>query len=183
MDRDKSGFQPLAFTLTVLAALVRLIPHPPNFNPVGSVALFGGAKLRSWQAYAVPIAAMLVTDPIRSLMEGSTHPYSSSTPVVYACFLINVLLGRWFLRKSAAPLRLALVAIAGSIQFFIFTNLIVWWHGTLYAHTWPGLVECYAAALPFAARTIVGDLFYSGVLFGTYAWLKNRTAAEHEQLA
>ena len=181
MDRNKSGFQPLAFTLTVLAALLRLVPHPPNFTPIGSTALFGGAKLRGWQAYLVPIAAMLVTDPIRSLVEGSRHAYSLSTPVVYASFLISVLLGRLFLRNSTSPGRLASVTIAGSIQFFALTNLPSWWVGSLYPHTWAGLLECYTAAIPFAGRTILGDLFYSGVLFGAYVLLKNRTSLKREE--
>ncbi len=96
MDRKKTGFQPLAFTLTVAAALLRLVPHPPNFSPVGGVALFGGAKLRGWQAYLVPLAAMLLTDPIRSWMEGGYPAYTSFTFVIYGCFLISVVLGRMF---------------------------------------------------------------------------------------
>ena len=41
--------RPFALNLTVLAgmilavALTRLIPHPPNFSPVETMALFGGA--------------------------------------------------------------------------------------------------------------------------------------------
>ncbi len=90
MDQRKPSFQPLAFTLTVAAALLRLAPHPPNFAPVGSVALFGGAKLRGWQAYCVPLLAMLVTDPIRSRIEGNYAAYSWGTLIIYASFLINV---------------------------------------------------------------------------------------------
>jgi hypothetical protein len=36
------------------------------------------------------------------------------------------------------------------------------------------LVQCYIAALPFLEKTMLGDLFWTGVLFGG-AWLVMRT--------
>lgn len=178
-DKKSAGFQPLALTLTVAAALLRLVPHPPNFAPVGAVALFGGAKLRGWQAYLVPLLAMAVTDPIRSWMEGGYRAYSWSTLITYASFLISVVLGRVFLRNSATILRIASVAFLGSLQFYLITNFAVWAGAyTLYAHTWAGLIECYVAGLPFFGRTILSDLFYCGILFGAYALLNRKFAAE-----
>jgi hypothetical protein len=174
MREKKSSFQPVALSLTVAAALLRLVPHPPNFAPVGGIALFGGARLRGWQAYAIPILAMLVTDPILSHMAGYSA-YSWATLVIYGCFLINVLLGRAFLRSSNKPGRIISVALLGSFQFFVLTNLFDWWtNPTLYTHDFAGLAACYVAALPFFGRTLLGDLFYSGVLFGAYALLSRR---------
>ncbi len=48
----------LLAALIVLAALSRVLPHPPNFSPVAAVALFGGAYFaaRHW-AFVVPLAA------------------------------------------------------------------------------------------------------------------------------
>ncbi|MCU1292503.1 MAG: hypothetical protein JWP08_1353 [Bryobacterales bacterium] len=175
MDISKAGFQPKAITLTVLAALLRLVPHPPNFAPVGAVALFGGAKIRGWQAYLIPLLAMAVTDPLRSLLEGGYPAYSWGTVVVYASFLISVFLGRTFLRRSSTPARVAGVTLLGSIQFFAFTNLATWWAmPSLYARTAAGLVECYVAALPFFGRTVLADLFYTAALFSAYALLTRR---------
>lgn len=178
MREKNSGFQPIAFTLTVAAALLRLVPHPPNFAPVGGVALFGGARLRGWQAYLVPVLAMLVTDPILSHMAGYSA-YSWSTLVIYCCFLINVLLGRVFLRNSMSPARIASVAAAGSIQFYLITNLNEWWVGmSHYPHTIGGLATCYIAGLPFFGRTLLADLFYSAVLFGAHALLTRKLQRE-----
>lgn len=181
MDQKKTAFQPLALTLTVLAALLRLAPHPPNFAPVGSVALFGGARLRGWQAYFAPLAVMLVTDPLRSRIEGGYAAYSWATLVIYSAFLINVILGRVFLRDTASPWRIAAVAFAGSVQFYLITNFPSWLSAdSLYPHTWGGLAECYIAALPFFSRTVLADLFYSAVLFGAYALLLRRSNAERQ---
>ena len=102
MDRKPNSFQPLAIVMTVLAALVRLLPHPPNFSPIGGVALFGGARLRGWQAYLVPLVALAITDPIRSRMEGGYPAYSFGTIIVYASFLISVFLGALFCARRIA---------------------------------------------------------------------------------
>ncbi len=180
IEGRKSGFQPLALSLTVLAALVRLVPHPPNFSPVGGLALFGGARLNGWQAYVVPLVVMVVTDPMRSLMEGHYPAYSWTTLVVYASFLFSVLLGRLLLRRSTNAWRIASVAVLGSIQFYFFTNLPSWWSDPTYSHTAAGFVACYIAALPFFGRTLLGDLFYSGVLFSAYSLLSRRTTTERQ---
>src|SRR3972149_2083691 len=82
----------LALGLTVLGGLARLIPHPANFTPVGALGLFAGARLAGWQAYAVPLALMAVTDPIIGAIYGFPA-YSFVTIAIYASFLINVAIG------------------------------------------------------------------------------------------
>ena len=52
-------------------------------------------------------------------------------------------------------------ALAGSLVFYLSTNLAHWWLTTDYPHTTSGLVECYVAALPFYRWTPVGDLVWS----------------------
>lgn len=179
MENTKAGFQPKALTLTVLAALVRLVPHPPNFAPIGAVALFGGAKLRGGQAYVVPLLAMALTDPLRSLVEGGYPAYSWGTLVVYASFLVSVVLGRAFLRNSSNPWKIAGVTLLSSIQFFALTNLATWWAmPTVYSRSMAGLMECYVAALPFFGRTLLSDFFYTAVLFSAYALLTRRRSEE-----
>jgi hypothetical protein len=175
MDSKSKSFQPLAVVMTVVAALARLVPHPPNFSPIGGVALFGGARLRSWQAYVVPLLAMVLTDPIRSRIEGGYPAYSAMTPIIYASFLISVYLGRTFLRNTNNPVRIGSVVLAGSLQFFLITNFFVWLGAPdMYAQTLSGLATCYTAGLPFFGRTVLADLLYSGVLFSAYALLSRR---------
>jgi len=43
----------------VAAAALRLVPHPPNFTPIGAMALFSGAYVgRRALAFAAPLAAL-----------------------------------------------------------------------------------------------------------------------------
>ena len=183
MNQRNLSHQPVAITLTVVAALLRVLPHPSNFSPIGGVALFGGAKLRSVYAYLIPLVAMLVTDPIRSWAEGGYPAYSWMTPVIYLSFLISVFLGRTFIGQSNTPARIGVVALVGSFQFFLITNFATWIGGSFYPHTVAGLTTCYVAALPFFARTILADLFYSGVLFSAYAILSRRLGSHNRTAA
>lgn len=171
---EKHEAKPLGAGLTVLGAVARVLPHLPNFAPVGSISLFAGARMRGWQAYALPLALMAITDPL-------VGGYSSATPLVYAAFLINVWIGSR-LRNTESPLRIGAGAAIGSLVFFLLTNLVWLYPSTLYPHTLQGAVTCYIAAIPFYGRTLASDLFYSGVLFGLHAWL-SRTVARRERVA
>lgn len=55
--------------ITLTAAAARLIPHPSNVTPIAAMALFGGAYFASKRAaFAVPLAAMLLSDLILGLV-------------------------------------------------------------------------------------------------------------------
>jgi hypothetical protein len=51
----------------------------------------------------------------------------------------------------------------------LLSNFGVWAAGTMYPKTIEGLMACYVAGIPFLKGTLLGDLFYSGVLFGAFA--------------
>ena len=50
--------------------------------------------------------------------------------------------------------------------FFVTSNFAVWMFSGIYARDIAGLVKCYIAALPFFQNTLMGDLFWTAVLFG-----------------
>ncbi|HLG98133.1 MAG TPA: DUF6580 family putative transport protein [Bryobacteraceae bacterium] len=177
-----TAWRPVAFSLTVLGAVARLAPHPPNFSPVGSTSLFSGARLPVWQAYLVPLALMAITDPIIAAYYG-VPAFSRMQLFVYASFLISVWLGRG-LRRSSGISRIAALSAINSIQFFLVTNFGTWLGSQMYPHTASGLASCYMAAIPFFGWTVAGDFFYAGVLFGLHAWLtRNVSAREHVAVA
>ncbi|HTT08937.1 MAG TPA: DUF6580 family putative transport protein [Gammaproteobacteria bacterium] len=163
----------LVLTWIGLAALARLLPHPPNVTPVAAMALFAGCYLadRRW-ACAVPLLAMLLTDVVLG--------FHSTQPYVYAAFLLMVGLGRWLSRHYATG-NIVLASLSGSLLFFALTNYGVWATQNMYPHTAAGLVLCYIAALPFFHYTALGDLFYSALLFGTAALLLRPRAVNAAQ--
>ena len=145
--------------MILAAAASRLIPHPPNFAPITAMALLGGACFtqKRW-GFVIPLAALLLSD----ILLGS-YP---DMPFVYGSVAVIVCLGFWLrTRRTAVPI--ACATLAGSILFFVITNFGVWAVQTLYSKNMEGLVACYVAAIPFFQNTLLGDLAYSTVLFGS----------------
>ena len=170
---QENRIRPLA--LIVVSGFARLLPHPPNFTPVGAMSLFAGAKLPGWQAFLVPLLIMAVTDPLLSLIFGIPD-YTRLSPFIYGSFMLNVLIGRTLLSRSSSPIRIGSASFLCSLQFFLITNFGVWLGSHFYAQTPAGLAACLTAALPFFGRTMAGDLFFTAVLFGLHHWLSRNSA-------
>ncbi len=210
-SNDRGMARTCAAGMAVAAGLIRLIPHPFNFTPIDALGLFGGARLRSWLAFALPLAVMAISDLLLWAIQGHrdfTLLKYAFNPWVYASFLLAVLWGRLLLRNGSTA-RLALVTVLAGVQFFLVTNFGVWLAASVdpsalsdgaavvyqdnpkfpapvplhYSRNLPGLITCYAVALPFAGTNapplgffgnqLFGDLFYTGLLFGLYAWLRS----------
>ncbi len=64
MMKFKPDFRLIVLTLIILAAAIcRLIPHPPNFTPIGGMALFGAAYFsRKYLAFLIPFAILWISD-------------------------------------------------------------------------------------------------------------------------
>lgn len=150
------------------AALLRLVPHPPNFTPLGALALFAGAHYgRRSLAFILPIAAMLVSDSILQLTTG--WGFHSMLPVIYLALAVAVPIGFLVRSRGIGVGSVAGGSLLASTIFFIVTNFAVWASSGMYPLTLSGLVACYVAAIPFFGNTIAGDLFFSALLFGTFA--------------
>lgn len=150
----------LVITLLIVLAIVsRLIPHIPDFTAVSAIALFGAAQYeKKIMAFLVPFAALLISDAILGFYQGMEW--------VYGTFALIVALGFALRNKITAP-RVILLSVISSLLMYIISDFGVWL-GTLYPHTWQGFTACYIAAIPFLRNEVLGDLFYSGLLFGTF---------------
>lgn len=164
--------------MILVAAASRLIPHPPNFTPIGAIALFGGACLANRRAaFLVPLAAMFLSDVAIGLLSGNwALGLHRSLPVVYGSFIAIVGLGFW-LRTRRRLLPIMGATLAASSLFFLLTNFGVWALGSLYPKTWEGLIACYVAAIPFFGNTLMGDAVYVTALFGGLALAEKRFLA------
>ena len=166
--------------MILLAALSRLLPHPPNFSPVEAIALFGGAYFASRQwAAVVPLLAMLVSDLALGALHGAgyaTYLGGVSFWSVYACVGLSVLLG-FGLRGKVGGARVLAYALTGSVLFFAVTNFTAWLSDPQYAKTSAGLAAAYIAGIPFFRWSVLGTLGYSAILFGGFALLRRRIPA------
>lgn len=155
--------------LIFAAALSRLLPHPYNFSPVGAMALFAGARFgKLGIAITVPLAALLVSDIFIGFYAGAW--------LVYATFVAVVVLGHVALKNKRHPLAIGGCAALASMLFFLVTNCVWLYNENLYALTLEGQITSYIAALPFLWNTLVGDLFYTALLFGGLTFTERKTS-------
>lgn len=147
-------------TAVLVAAMMRLLPHWPNFTPVAAVALFGGVYIsRKFMAFVIPMAAMLISD----LFIGF-HPYVLA---VYGSFAVTVLLGI-VIRRNAGFFSILGASLLSSVLFYLITNLAMWVGNPNFTQDFQGLIQCYTVAIPFFYNGVLGDLFYNGILFGGF---------------
>ncbi len=166
----------IAVGLIALIVVSRIIPHAANFAAVAAAALFAGYIFRSkWLALSVPVFGMLISD----LYFVGTYDYRI-LGVVYLGLALPVLMTGMMKRRTQAErksrltnalggmMRGTLTLLACSTVFFLLSNLAVWAFSGMYLPNAAGLAEAYVLAIPFYKYTILGDLFYGGVIFGAY---------------
>ena len=152
-----------------LAALSRLLPHPPNVAPIAAMALFGGAYLSDKRlAFVVPMMAMFLSDLILGFTFISLYVYAAFAAIVGIGFL---------LRDRINLINVTGASLGGSLLFYLVTNFGVWLGSTYYAQSIEGLIACYVAAIPFFHYTLLGDLFFVSIMFGAFELLKQKNAS------
>jgi hypothetical protein len=133
-----------------------------------AAGLFAGAYLGSRRiGLVIPLLAMLATDAAIGFYDWHLVLF------VYASLTASVFLGRYYSENRTLP-RLVGSVLGGSLLFFLVTNGGVWLlsEGAIYPKTIAGLAQCYAAGIPFYRNTLLGDLTWSTVLFGSYELLR-----------
>ena len=142
----------LFILLTFFAAFSRLAPHPPNFTPILSIALFCGISFKSRYIFLIPLFSMLISDYFIG--------YHSVIMYVYISLLIIFFMGKYLIKEKSFNSTMVL-SLSSAIIFFIISNFGVWIVG--YPKTMSGFVACYVAALPFLSNTLISTLLFSSV--------------------
>ena len=146
--------------LVLAAALSRWMPHVPNITPVTALALLGGAYVSNRAlAVALPVLAMILSD----LYLG----FHSTVGFVYGAVAFIALCSSRISKNQGNWRQWGLASLASSLLFFVVTNFGVWLMDSLYEKTALGLAQCYLMAIPFLGTQIIGDLFYTGLLFAS----------------
>lgn len=161
----------IATFLIFIGVIFRFLPHPPNFAPILAIALFGGVYFSKKIALVLPILAMFISD----LFIGLYYPLLMAS--VYLSFLICVFLGFW-LKNRKKWYTVLEYSLLGSVLFYLLTNFAVWSFTNWYPKNLYGLIQCYLMAIPFFKNSLLGNLFYTSLLFGSYeaikVWVKKR---------
>ena len=94
----------LIVLLIFMAALSRLLPHPPNFAPIAGMGLFGAAYFsKKYFAFLIPFIAYWISDLILDNLVYAQY-YDGfqwfGSLYVYASFALIIGLGFLLLKKS-----------------------------------------------------------------------------------
>lgn len=197
MKLDRSTW--LAFALLiVVGAISRFMSFSiAGFAPQMAMAIFGGAviKDKKW-AFAMPLFSLLLSDVI---MEGLYQAgaldragFYSGQWAVYLCFALLTVYG--FFMKKINLGKILFFSISGSVLFFLISNFFVWaGHGGFQRPmTFDGLLLCYWDGLAyyrdyglvngFLLNQVLGDLIWTGAIFGVYYLLNNFSFARSPQV-
>jgi hypothetical protein len=190
----------IAFGLLILSAsLYRAWPGRPfGFAPQMAMALFAGAiiKDKRW-AFILPLLSMFLSDALYQLlyMNGMTDIQGFYSGQWQNYLLIAGITAFGFLLTKITVLRVAGFSLAGSVLFFLASNFMVWLGGGGLGRpkTFDGLLMCYYDGLAFFrdyglvkgfyGNLFLGDLFFCGVLFGTYYLIHRTILTPKHQLA
>lgn len=153
--------------LIAVATICRFLPHPPNFTPIGAIALFAGAFIANrYMAIILPLVALFISDLFLGL-------YGSDMIPVYACTALVSILGIAISNKKNPGFVIG-ASLLGSITFYLVTNFVYLYSAdnTYYPANFSGLMQSYYAALPFFKNSLQGDLLFTTILFGAYYLLR-----------
>ena len=164
--------------IILLAAFTRIMPHPPNFSPMAAIGLFGAAHFaKKWQAFFIPLIGIWVSDLVIN-----NYVYSSSSSNFvwfysgfywqYISYILIIFTGLFIFNRGISLTKMFGGMISSSGIFFLVSNFGVWAGGTMYPKNFGGLITCYAAGVPFIHNTIISDVLFTTVLFGTYYLLQ-----------
>ena len=172
--RSNRNFLLIFLLLIVVAAACRIF----GFAPQLSMALFAGAIIndKKW-AFAFPIFSMIICDLAYQFLylKGlTTLPgFYQGQITNYVLFAGLVVVG--FFMKKVSIVNVVAFSLIECVLYFIFSNFFVWAFGGGWDRpkTFPGMIQCYVDALPFFGNSILSTLVCSGILFGTYQFLKS----------
>jgi hypothetical protein len=154
----------LVVLMVLIAAMSRILPHPPNFTPILAVSLFSGAFLSDRRlAILVPLLAMFLSDLVLG--------FHSLMGLIYLLMAGSAYVGS---KLQNSKSRTAIATVIGSLVFFVTTNLAVWLTSGMYSLDWTGLTTCFTLAIPFFQNSIAGDIIYTSLLFGIMAFLDKK---------
>ena len=179
----KINFQFGVITLMILvAATTRLLPHPPNFTAVGAMGLFGAAFFnRKVFAFIIPLAAMYMTDLfLNNVVYAQYIPeghgflwFTEGAGWIYGGIALTIVAGFFIFKKVNIASFLG-GSLISALIFFLLSNFGVWSNGILYPMNAAGLAACFAAGIPYLLNSILSNLFFGGILFGSYYAIQQR---------
>jgi len=160
--------------LVLLSAIGTLAPHPANVSPIAALGLFAGTYMTRRVFLLVPVVTVFIVD-----MSSIGVYHLGIMFFVYVGFLASSLSGRFLVRNKSVVKNAPIAVLVASFAFYLISNFGSWL--VHYPLTLNGLVQCYMNGLPYFARTLLGNIFYSTLFLGSYEFILHLFASKLEQ--
>lgn len=135
---------PLAIILVLLIAfriIGSIFPETlPNFQPLAALFFCGAFIAKGSRAWAIPLAAWLITYPAPALISGNTEWLGAPTLIGTAlAFAATFFIGKALFKQGLGTLLLG--SLAAATAFHAITNGIAWLSSPIYPKNLHGIVQ------------------------------------------
>ncbi len=171
----------IAFILLAIASRLLILAGPgwANFSPMASMALFVGAYLQNrkqavaWTLLAVWGSNLILNNTLYdAFFPGFSFGFDGYHMLAFA---LIALLGQNATASASRFVGTNVVAVIGFFLISNFNSFISPDH--TYTRDFAGLLNCYAAGIPFLKNTIASQFLFSGLFFGAFELLKKQVPA------
>lgn len=172
-DRSFAKHLFIASLLGLMVFAARLLPHTADFTPTLAVGLVAGTYLPVGFALFASLSGIFASN---IFLPGNSFVGSL---IVVVAILFAMICGKLIAKqvtggKISRKVTIIFGAtISSSLIFFLITNCNFLYNGYAnYALNFSGLIQSYVAGIPFFRAQILGDIVYSGALFGVAEFAK-----------
>lgn len=149
----------------------------PNFTAVGAIAIIGASHFKGIRKWLIPLVVLWLSDLILNNIvyaQYYDHFQVVGSLWVYGSILLIGVLAYFVMQKPSWG-RLVFTSFGAAIIFYLVTNFGSWISpASPYVKDFNGLMLCYEMGIPFFRNTLLGNLFFSFVLFGAYELIASR---------
>lgn len=141
-----------------------------NFAPLAAIALCSAAYLPRRYKFTLPLAALFASDVVLNTHYGA----SLLDPLIFGRYLALAVVGciGLALQHRASMKALLPASFAGSVIFYVITNVFSWLSDPGYVKNFAGLIQALTVGLPaysatpswmFFRNSLASDLFFTAL--------------------
>ena len=153
-----------------------------NFAPLSAIALCGGFCLPRRWAFALPLAALFISDLALNLYY--RVPLVTGEMAARYVVLAAICWLGWALRSRPQAARVLGASVGASALFFLVTNTASWITEPAYAKTFAGWQQAMTTGVPgfpttlfFFRHTLISDFLFTALFLGAIAFSRRAVPA------
>jgi hypothetical protein len=170
----------ISISLLVIGVFGRIIPHPPNFTPIGGIIIFSILKLENKVfKNLMPLFVFWVSDLIiNNILIPYNFPqyYQGFTLIgssfIYLALIVIIVSLKFYIKHYSKHIILGSSFISAAL-FFLITNFGVWLGSSIYPPNFLGFLICLGAGVPFFGNNLLSTVIYSFILIKGYELAKD----------